>query len=51
MHFLLQFMEQEGVRHLVDFLLMADNFQKHLLSQEKYDGMQAQTDAMVIYEK
>ncbi|XP_042908633.1 A-kinase anchor protein 10, mitochondrial [Parasteatoda tepidariorum] len=50
--FFMEFMEQEGVRHLVDFLLMADNFQKHLRSQkEGYDGMQAQTDAMVIYDK
>ncbi|XP_035218822.1 A-kinase anchor protein 10, mitochondrial-like isoform X2 [Stegodyphus dumicola] len=50
--YFMEFMEQEGVRHLVDFLLMADNFQKHLLShQGKYDGLQAQTDAMVLYDK
>ncbi|XP_054713208.1 A-kinase anchor protein 10, mitochondrial-like [Uloborus diversus] len=49
--FFMEFMEQEGVRHLVDFLLMAHNFQKHLLSLKEYDGLQAQTDAMILYEK
>ncbi|KAG8177920.1 hypothetical protein JTE90_015355 [Oedothorax gibbosus] len=50
--FFMEFMEQECVRHYVDFLLMADNFRKHLLSHSGgYDGMQAQTDAMVLYDK
>ncbi|GIY11182.1 a-kinase anchor protein 10, mitochondrial [Caerostris extrusa] len=50
--FFMEFMEQEGVRHLVDFLLTADNFRKQLIAKQgQYDGMQAQTDAMVLYDK
>ncbi|GFT38490.1 a-kinase anchor protein 10, mitochondrial [Nephila pilipes] len=50
--FFMEFMEQEGVRHLVDFLLTADNFRKQLLAKQgSYDGMQAQADAMVLYDK
>ncbi|XP_055946404.1 A-kinase anchor protein 10, mitochondrial-like [Argiope bruennichi] len=50
--FFMEFMEQEGVRHLVDFLLTADNFRKQLLAKQgNYDGMQAQADAMVLYDK
>lgn len=46
-------MEQEGVRHLVDFLLMAENFRTQLLAKREtgYDIEQAQDDAMVIYDK
>ena len=47
-----QFMEQEGGSDLLQFWLATDNFQQHLLSCEgEYDGMQAQSDAMVIYDK
>ena len=47
-----QFMEQEGGSDLLQFWLATDNFQQHLLSCEgEYDGMQAQSDAVVIYDK
>lgn len=47
-----QYMEQEGGSDLLQFLLATDNFQQHLLSCDgHYDGMQAQSDAMVIYDK
>lgn len=51
--YFMEFMEQEQSRHLVDFLLMADNFRGHLLAAEggSYDSAQAQDDAMVIYDK
>lgn len=49
--YFMEYMEQEQCRHLVDFLLMADNFRNHLLTQGNYDGLQAQEDAMVIYDK
>lgn len=45
-------MEQEGGSDLLQFWLATDNFQQHLLSCDgHYDGMQAQSDAMVIYDK
>lgn len=47
-----QYMEQEGGSDLLQFWLATDNFQQHLLSCDgHYDGMQAQSDAMVIYDK
>ncbi|XP_076363344.1 A-kinase anchoring protein pkaap isoform X1 [Tachypleus tridentatus] len=50
--YFMEFMEQESARHLVDFLLMTRNFHNQLLRQgAKYDGPQAQDDAMIIYEK
>lgn len=49
--YFMEYMEQEQSRHLVDFLLMADNFQKDLLAQGHYDGLRAQDDAMVMYDK
>ena len=46
---MLQFMEQEGARHLMQFWMAADNFQQQLIQQEgTYDGMQAQNDAMIL---
>ena len=48
----LQFMEQEGARHLMQFWMAADNFQQQLIQQEgTYDGMQAQSDAMILYDR
>ena len=45
-------MEQEGVVHLLQFWLTAENFQKHLLSQQgQYDSGEAQSDAMVLYDQ
>lgn len=49
--YFMEFMEQEQCRHLVDFLLMADNFRSHLLAEAAHDPAQAQDDAMVIYDK
>lgn len=51
--YFMEFMEQEQCRHLVDFLLMADNFRSHLLAEgsASYDPAQAQDDAMVVYDK
>ena len=48
----LQYMEQEGGSNLLQFWLALDNFQKHLMSAgDTYDGLEAQNDAMVIYDK
>jgi A-kinase anchor protein 10 len=45
-------METEGAITLLQFLMAVDNFQEHLTAQMGcYDGMQAQDDAMVIYDK
>lgn len=45
-------MEQEGGSKLLQFWLAVDNFQQHLLSyDDNYDGMEAQSDAMVLYDK
>ncbi|XP_067137496.1 A-kinase anchor protein 10, mitochondrial [Centruroides vittatus] len=50
--YFMEYMEQEGVRHLVDFLLIADNFRNQYLAKEgQFDGLQAQDDAMVLYDK
>nr|XP_050028562.1 A-kinase anchor protein 10, mitochondrial-like [Dermacentor andersoni]XP_050028563.1 A-kinase anchor protein 10, mitochondrial-like [Dermacentor andersoni] len=49
--YFMEFMEQEQSRHLVDFLLMADNFRNHLLAEGSCNPTQAQDDAMVIYDK
>lgn len=44
-------MEQEGLIPMLHFVIAADNFQNLLTSQETYDGLQAQGDAMVLYDK
>lgn len=49
--YFMEFMEQEQSRHLVDFLLMADNFRNHLLAEGSCNSTQAQDDAMVLYDK
>ncbi|ESO83252.1 hypothetical protein LOTGIDRAFT_133668, partial [Lottia gigantea] len=46
-----EFLEQEGGSDLLQFWMAVDNFQKHLKSQGEYDGIQAQNDAMVFYDK
>lgn len=52
MFYFMEYMEQEGGSDLLQFWLATDNFQQHLLSCDgHYDGMQAQSDAMVIYDK
>ena len=44
-------MEQEGLSHLLQFVIAADNFEHLLISQSDYDGLLAQDDAMVLYDK
>ena len=51
-NFVWQYLEQEGGSNLLQFWIAADNFQQLLLSSDGvYDGMEAQSDAMVIYDK
>ncbi|KAL3856182.1 hypothetical protein ACJMK2_010964 [Sinanodonta woodiana] len=50
--YFMEYMEQEQASYLLQFFLAAENFQQHLLAQGTgYDGMQAQADAMVLYDK
>ena len=47
-----QYMEQEGVMPLLQCWLDLDSFQQLLASRQGcYDGLEAQNDAMVIYDK
>lgn len=47
-----QFMEQEGSRSLVDFWLMAENFQNHLASPAHIPDIVMDTeDAIAIYDR
>lgn len=50
--YFMEFMEQENAIKLFQFWMAAENFQQHLsLSHGCYDGLQAQDDAMVLYDK
>ncbi|KAK7488210.1 hypothetical protein BaRGS_00020517 [Batillaria attramentaria] len=50
--YFMEFMEQEGASHLMQFWMAADNFQQQLIQQAgQYDGMQAQSDAMILYDR
>ncbi|XP_021370478.1 A-kinase anchor protein 10, mitochondrial-like [Mizuhopecten yessoensis] len=50
--YFMEYLEQEGGSHFLQFLLATDNFQQHLMScGGQYDGMEAQRDAMVLYDK
>lgn len=50
--YFMEFMEQEDAINLFQFWMAAENFQQHLsLSHGCYDGLQAQEDAMVLYDK
>lgn len=51
MFYFMEYMEQEGLSHMLQFMIAADNFQCLLSAQEMYDGLQAQEDAMVLYDK
>ena len=45
-------MEQEGNQSLVEFWLAAINFEQHLRDKKgNYDSMEAQNDAIVLYDK
>ncbi|CAG2228588.1 AKAP10 [Mytilus edulis] len=50
--YFMEYMEQEGGSNILQFWIAVENFEKHLRSHESgYDGMQAQADAMVLYDK
>ncbi|XP_045171774.2 A-kinase anchor protein 10, mitochondrial-like [Mercenaria mercenaria] len=49
--YFMEYMEQEGLSHMLQFVIAADNFEHLLISQGNYDGLQAQEDAMVLYDK
>jgi A-kinase anchor protein 10 len=45
-------MEQEGNQSLVEFWLAAVNFEQHLRDRKgNYDPVEAQNDAIVLYDK
>lgn len=47
-----EYMEKEEAINILQFWLAADNFQAHLASKSgQYDGLEAQTDAMILYDK
>lgn len=49
--YFMEFLEQEHHREYLDFWIAATNFKKQLDNTETYDQQQAQTDALVLYEK
>lgn len=49
--YFMEFLEQEHHREYLDFWIAATNFKKQFENIEKYDKKQAQTDALVLYEK
>ncbi|GFN76823.1 A kinase anchor protein 10, mitochondrial [Plakobranchus ocellatus] len=50
--YFMEYIEQEGASDLMQVWLCASNFQQQLLiTKSSYDPIQAQTDAMVIYDK
>lgn len=50
--YFMEFLEQEGQRHYLEFWVAAINFRKLLNdSDDEYDIGQAQSDALVLYEK
>lgn len=54
MFYFMEYLEQEGTQHMLEFWLTADNFQSHLESQiqiNQYSAQHALSDAMIIYDK
>lgn len=50
--YFMEFLEQEGHRALLEFWLAATNFQQQLQEQKDcYDPVEAQNDAVVLYDK
>ncbi len=49
--YFMEFLEQEHHREYLDFWIAATNFKKHFENTAVYDKHQAQTDALVLYEK
>lgn len=47
-----QYMEKEEAVNILQFWLVADNFQVQLAAKKgQYDGQEAQNDAMILYDK
>lgn len=50
--YFMEFLENEGCRGMLEFWMAANNFQEQYVTQAHcYDPMQAQADAMVLYDK
>lgn len=50
--YFMEFLEQEGSRNLLEFWLAASNLQQQLEQQKEfYDPVEAQNDAVVLYDK
>ncbi|XP_052234505.1 A-kinase anchor protein 10, mitochondrial-like isoform X2 [Dreissena polymorpha] len=49
--YFMEYLEQEGLSDLLQFLIAADNYGDLLRNADTYDGQMAQTDAMVLYDK
>lgn len=50
--FSLQYIEKEEAMNILQFWLAADNFQNQLAAKKgQYDGLEAQNDAMILYDK
>lgn len=47
-----QYVEQEGGRSMLQLWVAVSNFRQQLIEEApSYDPMQAQTDAMILYDK
>lgn len=49
--YLMEFGEEVGVRRLIDFLIVSDNFSTHTGAVDAFAAQEAQKDAMVIYDR
>lgn len=49
--YFMEFLEQEGQRHLLDFWVSAINFKKFNSKENEFDKNEAQNDAVIIYDK
>ncbi|KAK7870728.1 hypothetical protein R5R35_009880 [Gryllus longicercus] len=50
--YFMEFMEQEGNRNLLEFWMSAENFHQQLMSRKgNYDVLEAQSDAIILYDK
>lgn len=47
----LEFLEQEGYQQIIEFWLAATNFESHFSQKTDVDPLQAQNDAIIIYDK
>lgn len=50
--YFMEFLENEGAKGMLEFWMAANNFKEQYVSQDhRYDPVQAQNDAMVLYDK